>query len=327
MLSSSTSYSNSNLTSRIMINIFLSEAGEAREAGEYEERDSCIYFMCIREGKIDKDLFFKGLDLILFSDGIIFEHSNIEKFEDELASLLEEYADIRKTLNVYVSIEYSLANYGISDYYGLVDGWKDDTLREEAKKIDLSLKSKTFLPEIHKVFRAFSMPPEKIRVLILGQDCYPKKGDAMGLAFGVERNRNYPKSLVNIFSELRNCGYENIETGDLTYWAKQGVFLLNTALTVEEGKPNSHGEIWKGFTRRVMEIINERCEFLVAILWGANARNAGMILNTKFAKIETSHPSPLSAHLGFIGSNCFSRCNDILKKRGYKEIDWNVRRK
>ena len=163
------------------------------------------------------------------------------------------------------------------------------------------------------------------RVVILGQDPYHGAGQAHGLCFSVKRGVMPPPSLVNIFKELQTeFGIPTPECGELTGWAKQGVLLLNTTLTVREGQPESHkGRGWETLTDRIIEIINEKSEPVVFMLWGSNARaKKALITNRAHLVLECAHPSPLSAYRGFFGCGHFAKANAFLASKGLCEIDW-----
>ncbi len=185
--------------------------------------------------------------------------------------------------------------------------------------------SKTIFPPAQDLFNAFKLTDFKdIKVVILGQDPYHGEKEAMGLSFSVRRGVRTPPSLRNIFKELYDdLGIERIDT-DLSDWARQGVFLLNTVLTVEKDKANSHKDIgWEIFTDFVIKQINDKLDNVVFILWGRQARDKKrMITNPKHYVIESAHPSPLSAYNGFFGSKPFSKANAYLKKSNKKEINW-----
>lgn len=188
---------------------------------------------------------------------------------------------------------------------------------------------KEILPETPFWFNALNSTPfDQVKVVILGQDPYPTAGHAHGLAFSVMPEvKPLPKSLQNINRELYDdLGIDNSHTGYLQPWAKQGVLLLNDVLTVEAGKSNAHkGKGWEMFTRSVIEMINEKCEHVVFILWGNYAQKKGAsIEQERHFVIKSPHPSPLSAYRGFYGSKPFSRTNDYLRSHGISEIDWQI---
>jgi uracil-DNA glycosylase len=182
----------------------------------------------------------------------------------------------------------------------------------------------TILPELEKLMRAFTIPFQDVKVVILGQDPYPTPGDAVGLAFSVAKDHQIPRSLNNIFTELvSDIGCEKPQSGDLSPWATQGVMLLNRVLSVESGQAGSHrGNGWEDVTEQALRALNSRENTpLVAVLWGNDAISAKRYL-TGALIIESPHPSPLSASRGFFGSRPFSRVNDELKQLGYAPINW-----
>ena len=168
---------------------------------------------------------------------------------------------------------------------------------------------------------------EDTRAVILGQDPYHGAGQAHGLCFSVKRDVTPPPSLKNIFKEL-NAEYSIPEptSGELTGWAKQGVLLLNTTLTVREGRPQSHkGQGWEILTDRIISLLNEKSSPVVFILWGSNARAKKQLITNKLHLIlESAHPSPLSAYNGFFGCNHFRKTNEFLRSHGLGEIDWSA---
>lgn len=194
-----------------------------------------------------------------------------------------------------------------------------DFLRSEYKKA-------VVYPPKDKVFRCFKLTPyNDLKVVILGQDPYHEAGQANGLCFSVDECQNKPPSLVNIFKELQEDLGEKINlTSDLTFWAKQGVLLLNSVMSVREGAAGSHSNKgWEWFTDSVISAINYKTEPVVFILWGNYARNKSrLITNPEHYIIESAHPSPLSASRGFFGSKPFSKCNEYLKATK-REIIWN----
>jgi uracil-DNA glycosylase len=183
-----------------------------------------------------------------------------------------------------------------------------------------------FLPRGDRVLRAFEQPLDAVRVLVVGQDPYPTPGHAVGLSFSVAPDvRPLPASLVNIFREYEDdLGFPPPSTGDLSPWADRGVLLLNRALTVQAGKPNSHhGRGWEQVTEQAIRALAARGGPLVAILWGRNARNLRPLLGDAPC-IESAHPSPLSAHNGFFGSRPFSRASEALEQQGATPVDWRL---
>lgn len=181
-------------------------------------------------------------------------------------------------------------------------------------------------PEEKNVFNALELTPfESVKVVILGQDPYHGFGQAHGLSFSVQKGIPLPPSLKNIYKELQeDIGGELPTEGDLSHWAKQGVLLLNTVLTVEEGNANSHkGKGWERLTNRLIESLNELNHPVIFILWGKPAQDKEkLITNPNHVILKAPHPSPLSAYRGFFGSKPFSRVNDILIQQGQTPICW-----
>ncbi|MFF4637961.1 uracil-DNA glycosylase [Streptomyces olivaceus] len=185
---------------------------------------------------------------------------------------------------------------------------------------------RTYLPEGPNVLRAFQQPFDDVRVLIVGQDPYPTPGMAIGLSFAVAPEvRRLPGSLNNIFQELQSdLGLARPSNGDLTPWTRQGVLLLNRALTTRPNSPGSHRDKgWEEVTERAIRALAERGTPLVSILWGRDARNLRPHLD-RFPVIESAHPSPRSADRGFFGSRPFSRANDFLAQQGAAPVDWRL---
>ena len=181
-------------------------------------------------------------------------------------------------------------------------------------------------PEENNVFNALELTPfESVKVVILGQDPYHGFGQAHGLSFSVQKGIPLPPSLKNIYKELQeDIGGELPTEGDLSHWAKQGVLLLNSVLTVEEGNANSHkGMGWERLTNRLIESLNELTRPVIFILWGKPAQDKEkLITNPNHIILKAPHPSPLSAYRGFFGSKPFSRVNDILIQQGQTPICW-----
>lgn len=188
---------------------------------------------------------------------------------------------------------------------------------------------KTVFPPKKEVFKAFRYTPYKnLKVVILGQDPYHGEGEAEGLSFSVKDGIKKPPSLVNIFKELHDdLGYDIPKSGSLVPWAKQGVLLLNTVLTVIKDQAASHKDIgWETFTDEVIKIINKKSDPVVFILWGGFARSKKkLITNPKHFIVESAHPSPLSAYNGFFGSKPFSKTNDFLTKNNLEPINWQIK--
>ena len=184
----------------------------------------------------------------------------------------------------------------------------------------------TVFPPAQDVYAALELTPfESTKVVVLGQDPYHGLGQAHGLSFSVRGNTPIPPSLRNIFQELfTDVAIQREQNGDLTGWARQGVLLLNTTLTVREGEPGSHkNRGWEHITDTVMSALNEKPTRVVFVLWGAHARNKKtLITQAHHVVIESAHPSPLSAHRGFFGSKPFSQINSALEEAGLSPIKW-----
>ena len=196
------------------------------------------------------------------------------------------------------------------------------------RKVDRAYEETTVFPPREDLFSAFLLtPPEQVRVVILGQDPYHEPGQAHGLAFSVRAGVKLPPSLRNIFTERQtDVGVPPSESGDLTHWAKQGVLLLNTVLTVEEGRANSHKDYgWQAFTDAVTASLQSLPQPIAFILWGAQAqKKAASAARSPYPRlvVESPHPSPLSSYRGFFGSRPFSRVNDFLEQNGERPIEW-----
>lgn len=189
-------------------------------------------------------------------------------------------------------------------------------------------REKTVYPPMDEIFEALKLTSyEECKVLILGQDPYHGPGQAHGLAFSVNPGIPTPPSLKNIYKELNaEVGTYIPNNGYLVPWAEQGILLLNTALTVRAGEANSHSKVgWEIFTDRVIELLNEKKDPVIFILWGNNAKSKKkLITNSRHFILEGVHPSPLSASRGFFGCGHFKTTNEILKNLGKKEIDWQI---
>ncbi|CAL9576068.1 MULTISPECIES: uracil-DNA glycosylase [Streptomyces] len=185
---------------------------------------------------------------------------------------------------------------------------------------------RTYLPAGPNVLRAFQQPFDDVRVLIVGQDPYPTPGHAVGLSFSVAPDvRPLPGSLENIFREMHSdLGTPRPSSGDLTPWTKQGVLLLNRALTTAPRRPAAHrGKGWEEVTEQAIRALAARGKPLVAILWGRDARNLRPLLEA-YPAVESAHPSPMSADRGFFGSRPFSRANELLVRQGGEPVDWRL---
>lgn len=207
-----------------------------------------------------------------------------------------------------------LANETNKDYFIALQSF----LKSEREKYDI-------YPADDLVFNALNyVPYDKVKVVILGQDPYHEPGQAHGLSFSVLDPTPLPPSLVNIYQEIKSdTGVTPLQSGDLSRWAKQGVLLLNTTLTVIKHAAMSHkGKGWEQFTGKIIELLAKRKEPIVFMLWGSHAQQFAPIIEPQHLVLKAPHPSPLSAYRGFFGCKHFSKCNEFLIKNGQSPIDW-----
>ncbi len=218
------------------------------------------------------------------------------------------------------------------------ESWKEKLSQEFEKQYfkdliqflkDEKAQNTVFYPKGNEIFKAFELTPfTNVKVVILGQDPYHGPGQAHGLCFSVPDGVTPPPSLVNIFKEISNdLQIEKPQTGNLTSWAEQGVLLLNATLTVRASQAGSHqGKGWEIFTDAVIKTLSLEKENLVFLLWGNYAQNkANLIDSSKHLILKSVHPSPLSAHRGFLGCKHFSQTNNWLLSKNLSEIDWNIK--
>ena len=216
----------------------------------------------------------------------------------------------------------------------LCKNWYNLLKEEFSKEYFISLQHKleeeyskyVIYPKMENVFNALNyVKYEAVKVVIMGQDPYHEPNQAMGMRFSVPENVKIPPSLVNIFKEIESdLNIKCIQSGDLTRWAKQGVLLLNSVLTVRQSAANSHKNIgWLEFTSKIIEKLNNRPDPVIFVLWGNNAKSLlPIITNKQHFILQSAHPSPLSAYNGFFGCKHFSQINSILKSLNKQEIDW-----
>jgi len=216
------------------------------------------------------------------------------------------------------------------------NSWQDKIDQEFEKEYYLKLrnflkneyKTSVIYPEMHDIFNALHYTDyEQVKIVILGQDPYHGPNQAHGLSFSVKPNVAIPPSLLNIYKELNSdLGLKIPNNGYLKKWADQGVLLLNTVLTVRSGQANSHHNMgWETFTDEIIKILNAREKPVVFMLWGNNAKSKMSLIDQKKHLVITStHPSPLSAYRGFLGSKPFSRANHFLSEIGERPIDWQI---
>lgn len=204
--------------------------------------------------------------------------------------------------------------------------WQHAYMQQLMARVELAYSSTTVYPPKAQVFEAFRLCSlSEVKVVILGQDPYHGPGQANGLAFSVNDGVRLPPSLLNIFKEIKNVyGYSLPITGNLERWARQGVFLLNTVLTVEKGLPGAHAKWgWQTFTDAVIRTISDKQEHVVFLLWGAYAqKKVAFIDASKHLILQSAHPSPLSAYQGFWGNQHFEKVNAFLEEKGKTAIVW-----
>ncbi|MBR7071220.1 MAG: uracil-DNA glycosylase [Clostridia bacterium] len=210
----------------------------------------------------------------------------------------------------------------------LADEWQTPNYLRLREFLKNEYRTRKIYPQMNDIFNCLKYTSyADTKVVILGQDPYHGAGQAHGLCFSVQRGVEPPPSLKNIFKELHDdVGVPIPRHGELTAWAKQGVLLLNTVLTVREGTPNSHqGKGWEAVTDRIVAELNRKQTPIVFLLWGANARRkAEIITNPIHRKLTTVHPSPLSAYGGFFGCRHFSKANQILQESGQQPVNWTL---
>lgn len=224
-----------------------------------------------------------------------------------------------------------------ADHIKLEPSWKarvgDYLLRPEMRELSAFLRERAaagarIFPPARNIFAAFDATPfDAVKVVILGQDPYHGPGQAHGLCFSVQPGVPVPPSLQNMYKEIeRDLGIPRPDHGYLMPWAERGVLLLNAVLTVEQGRAGAHqGKGWEDFTDHVVEVLDREREGLVFMLWGSYAQKKGRIVDARRHRVlRTTHPSPLSAHRGFLGSGHFSAANQYLQRRGATPVDWSL---
>lgn len=211
----------------------------------------------------------------------------------------------------------------------LADDFCSETYLNLREFLKSEYSTRTIYPPMFDIFNSMKITAfNDIKVVLLGQDPYHNQGQAMGLSFSVPKGKEVPPSLVNMYKEINaELGIPISKSGDLTSWAKQGVLLLNTVLTVREHQPNSHkGKGWEVFTDSIIKKISDKREGVVFLLWGANARSKKSLIDkSKHLILESVHPSPLSAYAGFFGCGHFKKANEYLIKMGKTPIDWSIK--
>ncbi|MGN1014391.1 MAG: uracil-DNA glycosylase [Butyricicoccus sp.] len=210
----------------------------------------------------------------------------------------------------------------------LAEEFEKDYYKQLREFLKAEYKAGPVYPPMEDLFTALKYTSySDVRIVILGQDPYHGPGQAHGMSFSVRPGVPMPPSLQNIFKELHDdIGIFTPPTGYLVPWAREGVLLLNTVLTVREGQPNSHkGKGWEQLTDRIISLLGQREEPMVFLLWGSNARKKKELITApQHLILECAHPSPLSAHRGFFGCRHFSQANEFLYRHGAEPVDWNV---
>lgn len=206
--------------------------------------------------------------------------------------------------------------------------WKSEGFKKFMSIVENEYNTKVIYPERHNLFNALKLTPYKdVKVVIMGQDPYHGDGEAHGLSFSVQEGIKLPPSLKNIYKEIYDdLGVVEPDSGDLTKWAKRGVLLLNSSLTVVKDSPNSHKDLgWYRFTDYIIKVLNAKEDPVVFILWGNFAKSkSAFITNPKHLVLTSAHPSPFSARNGFFGSRPFSKTNEFLKKNNILPIEWDL---
>lgn len=264
---------------------------------------------------------------------------NVEE-DDEKISREENVSILEESQESKLNSDYTWETTMLEEYTekNIPEGWEEfftdqldietGSIHEISKYLFGESQKGEIYPELHLVYNIFSiLKPEDIKVVIIGQDCYINAGEAMGISFSVPEGIDVPPSLRNIYKELQDDGFEVADhsSGDLTKWCEQGVFLINSALTVRAHESGSHSKKWnESFSPSLMRWLNENCNPLVIIMWGKHAQNFSNFFGDGHRKIMSVHPSPLSAHRGFFGSKPFSKTNKHLVALGYDPIDWSL---
>jgi uracil-DNA glycosylase len=287
----------------------------------------------------DQDSFSKCLDSLLetVSTSISVRSKKTIVFTWALSiysDMIAEFASNHTDLSIYLAVEPTYRSYTLERYvkFSIPDKWKDFfddenvTMAIELISDVLSTSTVKIYPPLPLVFTIFyKLSISQIRVIIIGQDVYHGENQACGIAFSTI-NTKPPPSLKNIYKEMMSEGYRvDMTDGNLMKWVDQGVFLINTSLTVEEHKPLSHSKYWlKTFTPALMTYLDRECEPAVIVMWGNEAKKFSKYFSDRHRKIHGVHPSPLSASGGFFGSKPFSTINTHLREMGKDEIDWNL---
>jgi len=255
------------------------------------------------------------------------ESDDEDMHQDDVEKEKEKKKEKKKPINITYANCHELLHESWTKMLKLE--FKKDYFHDLRRKLEAEQnRGIEIFPPLKMVFRAFEVCPwNELKVVLLGQDPYHDDNQAEGLCFSVQKGIKIPSSLKNMMKEATDdVGFKNPGHGSLIQWGEQGVLLLNTVLTVQAHKANSHKKFgWTKFTDAVIKIISEKHDGVVFILWGKQAQNKKKIINTKKHKIvESAHPSGLSAHRGFYGSKPYSKCNAFLKELGKQPINWQI---
>jgi len=271
-------------------------------------------------------------DFLRNADLLIDKFLQLEKNEKEDLEENQQESDEHSEIDSNISVSELAFKYTPKSWEQVFLKSKDE-IQEISDIIEKrEQEGKITLPYRKDIFRVFHIcPVDKVKVVIFGQDPYPdilSDGNprAQGLSFSVSETANIPKSLTMIFKELTNSIEDFVKPkyGDLTPWVKQGVFLLNSSLTVELGAPASHGKIWFGFILKVITEILNNNKNVIFLLWGEHAKNFGNYINSKYTQLFCPHPATRNGKKPFVGNNHFVMVNEILKAKGMEEIDWKL---
>ena len=247
--------------------------------------------------------------------------------EEETAELLSNFFKRIRKIQKYIGV--NMVNLENEWDSLLKDEFQKEYYQDLRKILIKEYKTQTIYPDMYDIFNALKYTSySDVKAVIIGQDPYHGPGQAHGLCFSVKKGIEPPPSLKNIFKEIKeDLGIDNTgKHGELTNWARSGVLMLNTVLTVRQAQPNSHKNIgWEKFTDKVIELLNEREKPVVFILWGANAKTKStLVTNSHHLVLTSAHPSPLSAYNGFFGCKHFSKANRFLEENGIEPIDWSI---
>jgi uracil-DNA glycosylase len=321
-----------------------------QQKGKYEEYENTLDSLKYYKECLDKISRAKNLKSIAFSKDIFNDKNHItalQEFSENVEALVYVYSNAKNSTTITNGSNNGNTVFTVhrsfGDLLGQIKVWKkekagwdkffqariyDKTIVTLNAFLQKEAKEYNIYPQPEEIFNAMILTKlQDIKVIVVGQNCYHTHGAAMGLAFS--HKDDYDKlqpSLRNIYTELKDCGYKtNMKSGDLSSWARRGVFLINTGLTVRQNQSDSHMKEWKPFTEHLFTFLNKEIEHAVIIMWGSPAQTYSKFFDdNKHKKIMSSHPCPMSAKISFFGSKPFTKCNQYLKEWGIKEVDWNL---